>query len=121
MADFLLNWVAHVRKLDQRLYLVGALDAKLAALCLQHGIPAATVSDETLASMGAGTLGASASKFYYRYAPGTFLRMGLIKQVFIRQVRHVRPNLRGALLRKSSPEDGGRWWTMVEEPCRTRR
>ena len=28
MADFLLNWVAHVKKIDQRLYLVGALDAK---------------------------------------------------------------------------------------------
>jgi hypothetical protein len=86
MADFLLNWVAHVKRLDQRLYLVGALDAKLAALCLEHGIPAATISDETLAKMGANRLSKSAEKTYYRYAPGTFLRMGLIKQVFIREM-----------------------------------
>ena len=86
MADFLLNWVAHVKRLDQKLYLVGALDAKLAALCLEHGIPAATISDETLASMGANKLGAHAATTYYRYAPGTFLRMGLIKQVFIKEM-----------------------------------
>ena len=86
MADFLLNWVAHVRRLDQKLYLVGALDAKLAALWLEHNIPAATISDATLESMGAGKLGASATHTYYRYAPGTFLRMGLIKQVFIREM-----------------------------------
>jgi len=86
MADFLLNWVAHVRKLDQRLYLVGALDAKLAALCEEQGIPAATISDDVLSSLGAAKLGSKASTTYYRYAPGTFLRMGLIKQVFIRQM-----------------------------------
>ena len=84
MADFLLNWVAHVRRLDERLYLVGALDAKIAALCEEHGIPAATISDDKLSGMGVRTLGASSG--YYRYQPGTFLRMGLIKQVFIRQM-----------------------------------
>ena len=86
MADFLLNWVEHVKRLDQRLYLVGALDAKLAALCLEHGIPAATISDETLSSMGVDRLGEKAATTYYRYAPGTFLRMGLIKQVIIREM-----------------------------------
>ena len=86
MADFLLNWVAHVKKIDQRLYLVGALDAKLAALCLREGIPAATISDAALEQMGANKLSASAEHTYYRYAPGTFLRMGLIKQVFIREM-----------------------------------
>ena len=86
MADFLLNWVEHVKRLDQKLYLVGALDAKLAALCLEHGIPAATISDATLESMGANKLGAQATNTYYRYAPGTFLRMGLIKQVFIKEM-----------------------------------
>ena len=86
MKDFLLNWVEHVKKLDQRLYLVGALDAQLAALCAEHGIPAATISDATLESMGAEKLGAHAATGYYRYAPGTFLRMGLIKQVFIREM-----------------------------------
>ena len=86
MADFLLNWVAHVKRLNLRLYLVGALDAKMAALCDEQGIPAATISDEHLAVMGAAKLGSHASTTYYRYAPGTFLRMGLIKQVFIRQM-----------------------------------
>ena len=86
MADFLLNWVEHVKRLDQRLYLVGALDAKLAKLCLEHDIPAATISDETLASMGVNKLGAHGATTYYRYMPGTFLRMGLIKYVFIREM-----------------------------------
>ena len=36
--------------------------------------------------MGANQLGSNAAKLYYRYAPGTFLRMGLIKQVFIREM-----------------------------------
>ena len=31
-----------------------AADAKLAALCLEKGIPAATISDKTLEAMGAG-------------------------------------------------------------------
>ena len=86
MADFLLNWVAHVRKLDQRLYLVGALDAKMAALCDEQGIPAATIADDVLMKLGADSLGSRAATTYYRYAPGTFLRMGLIKQIFIRQM-----------------------------------
>jgi hypothetical protein len=86
MADFLLNWVAHVRKLDQRLYLVGALDAKMAALCDEQGIPAATIADDVLLKLGADSLGSRAATTYYRYAPGTFLRMGLIKQIFIRQM-----------------------------------
>ena len=84
MADFLLNWVAHVRRLGERLYLVGALDAKIAALCDELGIPAATISNERLTSLGVRTLGASSG--YYRYHPGTFLRMGLIKQVIIKQM-----------------------------------
>ena len=29
MADFLLNWLEHVKRLDQRLYLVGALDQRM--------------------------------------------------------------------------------------------
>ena len=32
MADFLLNWVEHVKKLGQRLYLVGALDERMEQL-----------------------------------------------------------------------------------------
>lgn len=86
MKDFLLNWVAHVKRLEQKLYLVGALDAQLEQLCHERGIPAATISNEVLESMGAQKLGAGAAHQYYRYAPGTFLRMGLIKQVFIRQM-----------------------------------
>ena len=86
MADFLLNWVKHVRKIGQRLYLVGALDSKMASLCDEHGISAATISDDVLRLLGVSKLGARAATTYYRYAPGTFLRMGLIKQVFIRQV-----------------------------------
>lgn len=37
MADFLLNWVEHVKRLGQRLYLVGALDERMEQLCAKHG------------------------------------------------------------------------------------
>ncbi len=86
MADFLLNWVAHVHRLAEPLFLVGALDPKLAALCADRAIPAATISDASLNSMGASKLSSASSHRYYRYAPGTFLRMGLIKQIIIVQM-----------------------------------
>ena len=87
MADFLLNWLEHVKRLDQRLYLVGALDQRMEQLCAEHGIPAATIKPSAMAANGilssVGQLGQSSGQ-YYRYAAGTFLKMGLVKEVFIR-------------------------------------
>ncbi|KAL1523586.1 hypothetical protein AB1Y20_018522 [Prymnesium parvum] len=89
MSEFMLNWVEHVRRLGQKLYLVGALDAQLTAVCEAHGVPSATITRAALEAMQLGShvsqLGSSAGA-YYRYAPGTFLRMGLVKQVFIVQM-----------------------------------
>eukprot|EP00966_Prymnesium_polylepis_P240699 5566528-Prymnesium_polylepis.1 len=89
MSEFMLNWVEHVRRLGQKLYLVGALDPQLKEICAQQGIPSATISPAALAKMRLDSyvsqLGHSADA-YYRYAPGTFLRMGLVKQVFIVQM-----------------------------------
>ena len=87
MSDFLLNWEEHVKRLGQRLYLVGALDDKMEQLCEKHGIPAATITRAAMEANGilssVGQLGKS-SGTYYRYAAGTFLKMGLVKEVFIR-------------------------------------
>ena len=89
MADFLLNWLEHVKRLDQRLYLVGALDQRMEQLCAKHRIPAATIKPSAMAANGilssVGQLGQSSGQ-YYRYAAGTFLRMGLVKEVFIRSM-----------------------------------
>ena len=89
MADFLLNWVEHVRRLGQRLYLVGALDQRMEQLCALHGIPAATIKPSAMAANGilssVGQLSKSSGQ-YYRYAAGTFLKMGLVKEVFIRSM-----------------------------------
>ena len=87
MADFLRNWVAHVRKQGITLYLVGALDDDILALCNADTIAAATIPDAVLRAKGLDTSASlSRVKAYYRYQPGTFLRMGLVKQHFIRQV-----------------------------------
>jgi len=92
MTDFLLNWIEHVKRLGpevSRLYLVGALDEKMEKLCEEHGIPAATITPAAMEANGiaqsVGQLGRSSSS-YYRYAAGTFLKMGLVKEVFIRQM-----------------------------------
>ena len=87
MADFLRNWVAHVRKQGITLYLVGALDDDILALCDADTIAAATIPAAVLRAKGLDTSASlSRVKAYYRYQPGTFLRMGLVKQHFIRQV-----------------------------------
>ena len=106
MADFLLNWVDHVRALGERLYLVGALDKQIEELCEKHGIPAATIEPSALLPEEAKyitQLGDSARK-YFRYAPGTFLRMGLVKQIFIRQMLNARLDamVRRAILWRNS-------------------
>ena len=89
MADFLLNWLEHVKRLGQRLYLVGALDQRMEQLCALHGIPAATIKPSAMAANGilssVGQLSKSSGQ-YYRYAAGTFLKMGLVKEVFIRSM-----------------------------------
>lgn len=67
---------------------VGALDAPMAELCHERGIAAATIPPRTLSARGlsAHSQQLSQSSGYYRYQPGTFLRMGLVKELFIRQV-----------------------------------
>lgn len=89
MSDFMLNWVANVKRIKQTLYLVGALDVKLKALCEHQSIPSATMAREALTAMGLDSYVSQLGSFagtYYRYTPGTFLRMGVVKQVFIRQM-----------------------------------
>jgi hypothetical protein len=60
----------------------------MAQLCNERGIAAATIPPRTLSARGLGahTQQLSQSSGYYRYQPGTFLRMGLVKELFIRQV-----------------------------------
>jgi hypothetical protein len=61
----------------------------MADLCSARGIAAATIPPRTLAARGLGSHSqqlSQASGAYYRYQPGTFLRMGLVKELFIRQV-----------------------------------